>query len=180
MRVFVGIDPGKEGGIVLLKENRVIDFMGKMPVMGEKKQYDIPLMNRLVLDFKRKGDLYVTVEKLHALPRSMGGSAANFQRGYGLALWEGILSGHGVSYQLVMPQRWQKVMLADMPLGDQTKVSSLIVAKRTWPVAEWSMGSRMRKEDSNLSDAALLALYGLKTAGAPVQEESEPAEAMPA
>ncbi len=100
----------------------------------------------------------MTVEKLQPLPRSMGGSAANFARGLSRG-FEWMLVALGIPYQLVSPQAWQKVMHAGTS-GHDTKQRSVVAAQRLFPGITFQRSERSRRVDDGLCEAALIAEYG--------------------
>lgn len=182
---FGGIDPGKDGGLVIIDHEGKVLVVRKPPIiyartvkvedkktgkMRSKKkgkdEYDLPGMRDLLDEYEGENGtpVFFTIEKQHALPSSMGGSAANFQRGLSFGLWQAFLCGMGIPYLVVAPQTWQKVMLADTNVDD-TKQASKIVARRLWPREKWTRSEQATKIDDGLTDAVLLAEYGRRTQG---------------
>lgn len=175
-RFFLGVDPGKDGGLALLDERGLpVDaFLRKTPIItGKRKEYDIPGMGILlskIADYALVEDavLVVILEKQQAMPPFFikggkkvhaGGSAANYQRGFGFGLWQGLCVGKKISYEVVTPQSWQKAMLAGTNAKD-TKQASVIVAKRIWPDIDFRRSTRARKADVGLTDAILIGESG--------------------
>lgn len=129
---------------------------------GRKREYDVMNMQEVLLDagecfLEETGDsnfarLHVTIERAQAMPGQ--GITGMFNYGYGFGLWVGLLVGIGFSYTLVRPQRWKKVMLADMA---KDKGASVLRAKQLFPnVAE----QLKLVKDHNKAEALLLAEYG--------------------
>jgi len=166
--IHIGIDPGKSGAIASIDEDTMEIDIQPMPVIKATKsrtEYDL-LEIRNILELARShGYLFVTAEKLQPLPPKLGGGIiTNFQRGYGLALLEGMLTGMGIPYQLVLPRAWQKVMLAGTS-GKDTKQKSIIAAQRLFPGQSLKRTEKCRKPDSGYSDALLLAAFGMRVHG---------------
>lgn len=172
MLIYVGIDLGKDGAVVLLDEGERIVTKVKTPLVrcrtkdGEKlgrDEYDIPKMAAMLADAKSMASapIRVVLEKAQPMPKSMGGGLANYSRGLSFGLWQGLLVGLSISYEVVRPQAWQKVMLAGISSSD-TKQASIIAAKRIWPGEDWCKTERSKMDDNGYTDAALLALYGLR------------------
>jgi len=167
--IYAGIDPGKDGAVVFLDvDGQIVDKI-KTPILkastrGGKKQgrdeYDIVGM-KSILSQDRPDSILITVEKTQAFPSSMGGSAANYQRGFSFGLWQGLMVGLGIPYQVVTPQAWQKVMLAGIASSD-TKQAALIAAQRLWPTANWRKSDLAKKADEGFVDAALIGMFGLR------------------
>ena len=175
-RFFLGVDPGKDGGLALLDERGlpIPEFLRKTPIItGKRKEYDIPGMGKLLSEIVDHADvedavLVVILEKQQALPPSFkgrggveirGGSAANYQRGFGFGLWQGLCVGKKISYEVVTPQSWQKAMLFGTS-AQNTKQASVIVAKRIWPGVDFRRSTRARIADVGLTDAILIAESG--------------------
>lgn len=155
----IGIDPGMRGAIAVLS--------GTDPVLVE----DCPAVKgkgtRLELDARGMADLVrkVALELAHGhdavrcvieQQRGMPGqsSSAGMKLGQNFGCWVGGLAALGVSYQVVTPQSWQKVMLAGLPGGEATKGSARIAAGRLFPDADLGPKSR-----DGRPDALLLAEY---------------------
>lgn len=173
--IFVGVDPGKTGAIAAIDaEADPGDDAGvrlwPMPVIKARRgrpEYDLGEIASLLRELAEATLVFVTLEKGQAYPetvgtRHMGGGIANYQRGLGRGIFEGLLVGLGVSYQLVHPKTWQKVML-DGTSGTDTKQRAIIAAQRLLPGVELRRSERARKPDEGMVDAALLALYGART-----------------
>lgn len=110
MAVYVGIDPGKSGGICVYdttEEDAQISFH-KMPdtVRGiYELLHDI---------FSRYSDyrIKVVLEKVHSMPGQ--GVASTFTFGQGFGWLEGVLASSGVGYIEVIPNKWMKC-IGSMP-----------------------------------------------------------------
>lgn len=168
---IIGIDPGLDGGIAELDERGEIVSLVKPAVVKAKKgrnTYEVSALVRVIKGFQDPDlPIHAFVEKQQPLPamtkegRKLGGSIANFHRGYGFGIWQGILTALGIPFEPVAPMTWQGAMLADVPKGD-TKAASVLVATRIWPKVDFRRSEKGRKPDHGLCDAALLALYGLR------------------
>lgn len=166
----IGIDPGLHGGLA------VIDDAGGaraivMPLVAEaeRDRYDVPRLKRL-LATAPAGPVFV--ERLHPLPakfrrkggeeREGGGGIANYNRGAAVYLLVGLLEGLGREYQLVLPQVWQRLVLAGVP-GESTKARSVAVARRLFPGLSLLATARSRKPHDGLADALCIAEYGRRS-----------------
>lgn len=162
MTCYVGIDPGKIGAVVLLAPsgNLIKSWVAPM-VSGRTKakaDYDIPGM-RTILQALAPRNVFVFLEKSQTLPPKMGGGSANFHRGRSFSLWEGLLAGLFIRYEIVGPQKWQKTMFSGMDYRD-TKQAALLIAGRLWPKENWLASSKSRKPHEGLIDAALIGEFG--------------------
>lgn len=153
------VDPGKTGGLAFLDETGKILALEVMPVITSskaKKEYDLQAIKALFI----KWDPAVLVfEKLQPMPVALGGSIANYARGYGRGSLEGLAVGMGRKYVLVAPQTWQAEVLRDINCDD-TKQAALIVAKRLWPDQTFLASERSRKPHEGLVDSCLIAEFG--------------------
>ena len=153
-----GIDPGKDGAIVILDGKRVI-FSTKTPVLrvgkGTKREYDPAAMKEILDRFKF--DL-VMIEKQQSFPGQ--GVSSTFATGFGYGLWIGLLSASGIPYEEVRPAAWSKVMLAGAT--GKGKGAHILAAKRVFPGINLKKSERARTDDDGIADAALLAMYGYR------------------
>jgi len=165
--IFVGIDPGITGAIAILSEDgHELVAAHRTPVIqaasGGKREYNSRLMADLLIDLENDfGNLVVTIEKVHTMPRDGRVGAFNFGMGYGI--WLGILAARHIAHTLVTPQAWQARMLAGLPRGPHTKASAVKTATAMWPHLPIKA-----KADWGLADAALIAEYG-RRAGVPAK-----------
>ncbi len=154
-RIFVGVDPGLKGGLVMIEDDGPPRLMTMPSVkVGTKTQID----EQCVRDWFSycvvfKPNVIVTIELVHSMPKQGVVSTFNFGLGWGLV--RGICCGLGLPYQLVRPQEWKKVMLKGHPKG-----SEYLVASRLWPDADWKRTPRCTIPHDGLVDAALIAEYG--------------------
>jgi RNase H-fold protein (predicted Holliday junction resolvase) len=160
--VIIGVDLGLDGGIAWLAKG--IRAAQPMPTLEAKKgrRHDVAGLREMLLAYDDQVAL-VIAEQLHAVPRSMGGSASSFSRGYALGLLEGLCASEGLPLQLVTPRAWQKVMLAGTPSGD-TKARSIQACGRLFPGVPLVPPGK-RKAHDGIADALLLASYGARLLG---------------
>lgn len=172
--MIVGIDPGLSGGIAVLdgaapEPPQAVVY--PMPIFktttkkGYRNVYDESLLaafGRSWALFLMAQGLHVFVEKQQALPSTMGGASANFQRGLAQGLWIGMLASYRIPYTLVPPQSWQKVMLLGIP-GEDTKQRSVVAAGRLFPNVSLLPTPRCTKPHDGYADALLIAEYGRRS-----------------
>lgn len=158
---YIGVDPGKNGAIILLSEDGKILEKHKTPLIRSTKakdEYDIPMLVGILGSFKK--DAHVILEKGQPIP--LAGIMAQYQRGFSFGLYQGLFVGLGMPYTVVAPRTWQKAMFQDVNAED-TKAASILVAKRLWPREDWRRTERSKLDDDGFTDAALLAMFGLRT-----------------
>jgi crossover junction endodeoxyribonuclease RuvC len=164
MHIYGGIDPGKTGGVVFLDENGGVVFSCVTPLITNKKgktEYNVQEMVNALQSFKADGSqMFLCIENVHAMPGQ--GVTSMFSFGRGLGLWEGIVAALRIPTIMVRPQEWQKDILMGLKAGN-TKQASAIFCSRRWPSDQWTATERSRVPHTGLTDAACLALYGMKT-----------------
>jgi len=158
--LIIGIDPGLDGAITFMSKNmiKIYDIPVIELVSGRKKRrdYNIP-------EFKSIIEKYCTninkpigvVEKVHAMP--INGSIASFSLGRGLMLIEATFSFLGISYEMITPNAWKKIMLVGMPKG---KDSSRLKAIQLFPKLNHYLS---RKKDHNRAESLLITEYYKRT-----------------
>ena len=173
--IYLGIDNGKDGAVVVIGPNGGIVAKHKTPLLkastkgGKKRgrdEYNIFEMRNILLKTRDEAaginlEPLVIIEKAQPLPSSLGGVAANYQRGFSFGLWQGLLMGLGIPYQVVTPQAWQKEMLAGINAAD-TKQAAAIAAQRLWPNENWKKSELAKTMDEGFVDAALIGMFGLR------------------
>jgi crossover junction endodeoxyribonuclease RuvC len=178
--IVIGIDPGLDGAIAALLPTglgftlRIVD----MPVIkaGKKRKTDIPELARLLANYA-PGATHFGVELAHSYPHQ--GVASCFSFGHGLGVIEGILGALGHSYELVSPQRWRRVMLADFQAAAtpaERKAQSVQAARRLFPQGQF-VGPRGGALDGR-ADATLLAEYQRRALGGAASSNVSPRPAL--
>jgi crossover junction endodeoxyribonuclease RuvC len=159
VRTVVSIDPGKTGAVALFSSGLPL-WVQSMPTIpareGGREAYDL---QQLATWLELADE--VVAEAAWARPFEHGGSNANFQRGYGLGLIEGICTSLVIPYTLVSPQRWQKAMHAGVS-GDDTKQQSIIAAQRLFPGVSLLPTARCRKPSHGMAEALLIGAYHVR------------------
>ncbi len=147
---FVGIDPGVNGGIAIIKKDEVIAI--KMPTF--EKDYDINSIVSLLLD--HMPITKVGIEKVHANPKMARSACFNF--GKGLGVLEGLVAALRIPYKLIPPKTWQKKM-HDGVTGEDTKTKSIKAVSRLYPLLSLKATSRSVKDHDGIADAIMIAEY---------------------
>lgn len=156
----IGIDPGKDGFVTILKNRRILVSVPTPVIRTGKtrRDYDVGGMVDLLIPF-RKASL-VVLEVQQAMPRQ--GGVSMFTIGHGYGLWQGIVAALQIPYLLVRPKTWQREMLEGVP-GSDTKARSILKAKQLFPEADLrKTGSARSKDHHGKSDSILMAVYGLQ------------------
>jgi len=166
MSLHLAIDPGLTGAICLFDPaTRTAVFWDTPTVtlkVGKKfkRQMDLSAIVRLLKDVAVGKDVFVTIEKVNAMPRiggidggsSMGATSA-FNFGCGFGMWLGILTALEIPFQQVHPATWKSRVMADC---SKEKDASRVKAMQMFPK---TAGDLMRKKDHGRADALLIAAW---------------------
>lgn len=143
--LWVGIDPGKNGGVAIISEGESPKVtLSSMPPT-EKDVYQ--LISKL--QYSNCG-VMVYLEKVWGMPGQGGGASFTFGKGYGVLL--GCLTAAELCFEEIPPQRWMKAM--GIPLRKKTE------SKAQWKNRLRSFAEKLfpREEISiRVADALLLA-----------------------
>lgn len=122
-KVFLGIDPGKEGAVasIIEEDGKMVEIKFYDPALFSvkdgtkvKNEYNEADMCRSLQALATEGDeVYCVLEKVSAMPGQGVTSMFNFGMGYGM--WRGMLSAFKIPYSLVHPLTWKNKVMRDMP-----------------------------------------------------------------
>ena len=145
--LVVGIDPGKGGGMCIIKSN-IYDFGAKI-FTAHSCPDTIEEMAGFISMLKSESPyIHCFLEKVHAFPTDGISSAFKFGMNYGI--WRGILCAFGIKTELVTPQTWQKTF------GELPKVKQ----ERKRKLKEIATEQSNVKATLKTADAICIALYG--------------------
>lgn len=167
-RVYIGIDPGKEG-FIAVNNGQEIDFFSI-------KDNDFYSISDYLTQIKEKYENVVCImEEVHSI---FGASAkSTFTFGEINGLLKGILIANKIPYHLIQPKNWQKEMWDNKDIvasysielrkGKEikkkvvnTKQTSFNTAKRLFPTIDLRKTTRCKLLDDNKCDSLLLSEYG--------------------
>jgi len=155
--IVLGIDPGKDGAAVLLREDgQVHALLVAEIVAGRRWEAVHPEIARWLREVHYCWHIERAVLELHG-GRPGEGAASARTIGIGWGLWLGALSALSIPVVMPTPQRWQKALLGD--LAGESKERSIAYARQHLPGLDLTPGRR-RKPHDGLADAGCLALYG--------------------
>lgn len=182
--LHIGIDPGKNGVIVILKTNKsqsiediIIEPIPK--IEGSKnKLIDEHALNDIFLALKTE-EHHIVLEDVHAMHNVA--ASATFSFGDICGLLRGMIIAHGLSFTKIPPKLWQAEMFQGIPemrkpdsvrntkKGNpitvrgkiDTKPMSIAAAKRLFPKVKLTLGKtdRATKDQDGVSDALLMAEF---------------------
>jgi crossover junction endodeoxyribonuclease RuvC len=161
-RQFVGIDPGRAGGIVVLDGESRLLHAETLPWRGEGRAAVLDVERIVaILEGRWSGaappgwEPVATLERPATRPTESRTSAKSV--GVQLGALTAVLATLRLPMRLVDSQEWSPWMLRGIGASshEQRKSAALVRAKELWPRLELA-----RKRDDGLADAALLAEYG--------------------
>ena len=153
-RYFIGIDPGKKGGIAVIDRKTSNLILHEIPRIGS--EVDVRELADIIAQYVNEPHLAL-LEDVHALPGASAGSSFSF--GKTLGAKEAILVTLKASFQKVSPKTWQAVVWKGVPRMEKaggktdTKAMSFLAAQRLFPQ------QKFLKSKDGLVDAALMAKY---------------------
>ena len=163
MTLYIGIDPGLTGAIVVLDESGNLLECADIPSVKNGTKRDV-VLSALVAQLEpyrtpqgsagrnRHPRAFCCIEKTSSMPGQ--GVASSYRFGKVCGQIEGIVCALGIPYQLAHPRTWKRAMVRDVEGTDQ-KARSVLAASRLWPALDLSL-----KKHHNRAEAALIAEYG--------------------
>lgn len=141
IKIYMGIDPGKKGGIALLTED------------GQTEAYPYAEQTlQSICHTNAFHDVICCLEQVHAMPKQGVTSMFTFGMGYGYI--KGTLEAYSIPYQEIPPQKWKK------EFGLNTdKQKSIDVARKLFPKTDFRPSERCRVDNDGMAEAALMAEY---------------------
>jgi len=142
--IYIGIDPGANGGLVSIDNEGVVLHSTKYNIKDYVSYFNVLKKNEL--------NTIVFVEKVHSMPRQGVRSMFTFGQRFGEIT--GLLEAFQIEYYLIEPQRWKK----HFSLLGSNKKDSCLKALELEPTLK-CIGKRGGLMDG-ICDAYLIALYG--------------------
>jgi crossover junction endodeoxyribonuclease RuvC len=139
-KIFIGIDPGKSGGIAVIEDGQ-----------ARTVPYSDDALHNDLCRIKPAGAV-CCLEKVGAMPGQGVTSMFNFGVSYGYIM--GVLETYRIPYQEIPPQRWKK----EFGLNSD-KAASVEVCRKLFPDVNLLATPRCRKPHDGMAEALLLAEY---------------------
>ena len=149
--IYIGIDPGKNGGIAYIQDTDISKVLLKNTLMNTII-FDENTMITLLRRFN-PSNCVAYVEHVHAMPNQGVSSTFNFGMNFGFI--QGVLKAYGIPYELVTPQKWKKEFSCT-----SDKNTSIEVCKRLFPSVNLKATDRCTKDHDGMAEALLIAEYG--------------------
>ena len=145
--IYIGIDPGKEGGYTVIDGNYVRsypwdDALFASDMNGVKCLADLD--NRPIV---------AAVEKVGAMHGQ--GVTSMFSFGKSAGFIEGVLTAHGIPYQLIPPATWKR----EFSLIGKDKKASIEVCRKLFPRLDLKRTERCKTYSDGKAEATLIAEY---------------------
>ena len=141
---YVGIDPGKNGGLAFIPEG---GKNGPYALPFDKDEY----LTTLAAE-RSNGRLMAVLERVSAMPKQ--GVVSTFSFGENFGWIQGVLESLSIPYELVRPQQWKKMFGCP-----SDKNTSIEVASRLFPAIDFRASDRCRKPHDGKCEAMLMAEY---------------------
>jgi crossover junction endodeoxyribonuclease RuvC len=153
MRGVLGIDPGLSGALAIVHDGGVT--FEPMPTI--EGHLDLAALKSWI-SFHSDSFDFAYLEQVHSMPKQGVASSFKFGRVYGAV--EGMLAALGIPYELVTPQRWQKMIYAGLEGKLEGKARSYMAASRLFPNVDFRATERSKKPHEGSVEASLIAYYG--------------------
>lgn len=183
MKIRIGADPGKLGGIVAIYEDGSIK---KFPTPLVKKEINIHKFQELLMELAGEmdsagnwvNDVLVLIEDVHSL--HLSGAKSNFQFGRALGILEAVVTCLGLPFVKIQPKTWQAVAFKGVPVqykpGGKKKLNkktgkeettqavdnkamAAIAVSRLFPGVSFLASERCSTPHDGMVDAALMAYF---------------------
>ena len=147
-KIFIGIDPGKNGGVAVINE-----MMDGEPVISFRcpktpNDMALSLMSTIPVGVSYN-DVLVLIEHVHAMPKN--GVVSMFSFGQNLGQWEGILGAFELDVKYAGPRTWMQHYDCKPNLERKDRKRYLRgIAEKLFPNIKMTF---------NISDALLIANY---------------------
>lgn len=154
--MILGIDPGKDGALVLLDGGRLAFALRASDVTSGKWETSAEAMASILRTVHTEHRIRGAVLELHAgRPGEGGGSARTVGVGWGL--WRGVLAALEIETRTPSSAMWARDLFRGVP--GEGKERAAAVARGAVPDLDLRPG-RCKKDHDGLADAACLALWG--------------------
>lgn len=141
-RCYIGIDPGKDGALAIIREG------GVLVIPFGVEEYRDTLMAFL------SGSMAAVccLEHVSSMPKQ--GVTSTFNFGVNFGFIQGLLTAYSIPYELVRPQKWKK----EFSLS-KDKNASIAVCHRLFPSVSLRRTERCTKDHDGMAEALLMAEY---------------------
>lgn len=170
--MILGIDPGAKGALAVLDpEGPSLVAVESMPSLNQvvagrqRRQVDVHRLAGMIRE-DRELISYAIIEEVHSMPKQ--GVASTFAFGRAAMAPEAILAALQVPTILASPRKWKAVMQVGADKDETVKRANQLFPDQT----HFWHDPRRKHTDHNKAEAALIALYGLRTLGKDIGGET--------
>lgn len=158
MKVFCGIDPGKDGCLAILgyRDTPILVPFSETEYANHLREFNPSEW----FDQAECPSVFCVVEHVNAMPGQGVTSCFSFGQNFGFIL--GLLTAFRIPYELVRPQKWKKVFSCT-----SDKNTSIEVAQRMFPGVDLRRTPRCAKPHDGICEALLMAEYARRIHGQP-------------
>lgn len=150
MKFFIGIDPGKKGGIAVIDEEGFLLHSEEMP-LTPSGEINSSYIFFVLTEHYLNSQIFCIIEKSQAMPKQGVKSMFNFGKGYGELI--AVLKIGAIPFQEITSPIWKK----EYSLIKKGKKDSCEVASKLFPEKVFKT-DRGRLKDGE-AEACLLAEY---------------------
>lgn len=148
---YLGIDPGKSGGLALIDNYTLVDVI-PTPVAG--KEIDLGAIRDWLLKIIKADSCEAWIEKVGAMPGQ--GVTGMFNFGFSTGAVHGVLAGLNIARFIVTPQAWKKEILTGTAKDKDAAIDWCV---RKYPGLSL-VPKGCRKAHNGMADALCIANYG--------------------
>ena len=155
MKVYIGIDPGKDGAMAILgyRDTPILIPFDETEYANQLRRLD-PLGSGLGTfggeTDARPSSVFCVIEHVNAMPGQGVTSCFSFGANFGECL--GMLVAFRIPYELVRPLKWKKAFSCT-----SDKNTSIEVAKRLFPGVDLRRTPKCTKPHDGIAEALLMA-----------------------
>lgn len=163
--ICIGIDPGLDGAVAVLHDDMIA--IRPTPTIaagkGGKRKFDLKAMRDILFDVHvpprfvfdvNVPNHFVVIEKASSRPGQGVSSVFSFGEGFGM--WQGLLAGLFMSYEVVTPQKWKAAVLGGTTKDKQAAIEYV---SRRYPTVSLLATPRSKVPHDGMADALCLAVY---------------------
>ena len=163
MKVFCGIDPGKDGCLAILgyRETPIVVPFSEAEYAKQLRMLDPHTVYSITAGGIKPPEPFTpfcVVEHVNAMPGQGVTSCFSFGQNFGFIL--GLLTAFRIPYELVRPQKWKKEFSCT-----SDKNTSIEVAKRLFPGVDLRRTPKCTKPHDGICEALLMASYAKRHFG---------------
>lgn len=159
MKVFCGIDPGKDGCLAILgyRETPILIPFSETEYANQLRRLEYCCRTEAEKDLAaimhvQATEVFCVVEHVNAMPGQGVTSCFSFGQNFGFIL--GLLTAFRIPYELVRPLKWKKEFSCT-----SDKNTSIEVAQRLFPDVDLRRTPQCRKPHDGIAEALLMAEY---------------------